>query len=59
VILFAVLERAYSAYDAVRNAGRPDEAPTLGVRVLGLDLAVDVTSSLRRPEARCGLGRSF
>jgi hypothetical protein len=59
VILFAVLHRAFSAYDAVRNAGREPDEPALGVRVLGMDLAVDVSPSLKRPEARCGLGRSF
>jgi len=59
VILFAVLHRAFSVYDAVRNAGAVPEEPTLGVHVLGLDLAVDISPSLKRPEARCGLGRSF
>jgi hypothetical protein len=59
VILFAVLNRAFSAYDAVRNAGAEPEQPALGVRVLGLDLALDASPSLTRPEARCGLGRSF
>jgi hypothetical protein len=59
VILFAVLHRAFSAYDAVRNAGGEPDQPTLGMKVLGLDLAVDVSPSLTRPEARCGLGRSF
>lgn len=59
VILFAVLHRAFSVYDAVRNAGSTPDQPALGMSVLGLDLAVDVSPSLTRPEARCGLGRSF
>ncbi len=58
MILFAILNRAVSAFDAVRNAGHGDE-PALGARVMGLDLAVDISPSLRHPEARCGLGRSF
>lgn len=59
VVLFAVLHRAYSVFDAVRNAGRPDAEQAVGVRVLGLDVAVDVSPSIRCPEARCGFGRSF
>ena len=59
VILFAVLHRAYSVFDAVRHAGRHDADQEVGMRVLGLDVAVVVAPSLRNPEARCGLGRSF
>jgi hypothetical protein len=59
VFLLAVLQRAFSAYDAVRNAGGEPDQPALGMKVLGLDLAVDVSPSLNRPEARCALGRSF
>lgn len=59
MILFAILNRAVSAFDAVRNAGHDDGAGAVGTRVLGLDLALDMGPSLTRPEARCTLGRSF
>ena len=57
MILFAVLNRAVSVYDAVRGAGRSaDEAHA---RVLGLDVELQVIPAWSDPGARCVVSRSF
>jgi hypothetical protein len=54
MILFAILNRAVSIFDAVRNGGErePDDAPMMGTRIGGVDLALEVSPSFKRPEAR-------
>jgi len=53
MLLFAILNRAVSVFDAVKNGGEPaeDDAPVMGARVLGGTLALEVSPSLRRPSA--------
>ena len=58
MIFFAVVNRAVSVVDAVRNGGHRNDS-TLGMRVLGLDVALDATPSLSNPRARCVLSRRF
>lgn len=60
VILFAVVNRAISVYDAVRNAGpREPNAAVLGAEVLGWEVAVEVKNSWRDPGTCCVVSRSF
>lgn len=57
MILFAVVNRAVSVFDAVIGAG--DKPGTLETEVLGLDLNLKVVPSWRDPGARCSFARSF
>ncbi len=57
-LLFLILNRAVSAFDAVRNAGRDGE-PQHGIRLLGVDVAVDVSPSPHNPTAQCMVSRRF
>jgi hypothetical protein len=60
VILFAVINRAVSVYDAVRNAGpRAPAEPTIGTEVLGWNVGLDVDASWRDPGSRAVVSRSF
>jgi len=60
MILFAILNRAVSVFDAVRSGGVPADArPTLGARVLGADVALEVSSPLPSPQARATACWSF
>lgn len=61
MILFAILNRAVSVFDAVRNGGAPDaDGPsTIGARVLGADVALEVSRPLPDPEARASASWSF
>lgn len=61
MILFAILNRAVSAFDAVRSGGArsSDGSSTLGANILGADLAVGVSPSWKRPEARAVASWSF
>ena len=56
--LFLILNRAVSAFDAVRNAGREGE-PQHGIRLLGVDVAIDVSPSPHNPIAQCMVSRRF
>jgi len=58
MILFAILNRAVSIFDAVRSGGHQDE-PAVGARVLGAEVALEVSSPLPRPEARAVASWSF
>ena len=53
MILFSVVNRAFSVVDAVMGAGK--EKPEL----LGLDVEFDMVPSWRNPTARCVLSRGF
>jgi hypothetical protein len=57
MILFAVLNRAVSVYDAVRGAGR--DADAAHARVLGLDVELQLSPALKDPGARCVVSRAF
>ncbi len=60
MILFAILNRAVSVFDAVRNGdGREPGEPALGARVLGADLALEVSAPLPDPQARASCTWSF
>ena len=61
MILFAILNRAVSIFDAVRHGGEPDGegAPAIGAEVFGMDLALEVSMPLPRPEARAVARWSF
>ena len=61
MILFAILNRAVSAFDAVRNGGARagDGGSATGARILGADLALEVSPSWQRPEARATASWSF
>ncbi len=60
MILFAILNRAVSVFDAVRNGGaREAGEPVLGARVLGADLALEVSAPLPSPQARASCAWSF
>jgi hypothetical protein len=55
MILFAILNRAVSVYDAVRH----NVDKTLSPEVMGFKVDLDVSPSLSRPRARCAFKRSF
>jgi hypothetical protein len=57
MILFAVLNRAVSVFDAVMGAGRFADATH--ARVLGLDVDVRMQMALSDPGARCVVSRRF
>lgn len=57
MILFAVVNRAVSVFDAVRGAG--GKPGTLETEVLGMDLSVGVVPSWRDPGARAVFSRNF
>jgi TM2 domain-containing membrane protein YozV len=57
MILFAVVNRAVSVFDAVMGAG--DKPGTLETEVLGMDLSVGVVPSWRDPGARAVFSRNF
>jgi hypothetical protein len=60
MILFAILNRAVSVFDAVKNGGAPaDDGSALGTSVLGADVAVEVSPSWKRPAARAVASWSF
>lgn len=60
MVLFAVINRAISMFDAVRNGQREADAPaSLGARILGTDLALEVSAPLAEPEAQLSAGWSF
>lgn len=60
MVLFAVINRAISVLDAVRHGDRdPDEPASLGARVFGADLALEVSAPLAEPEAQLSAGWSF
>ena len=59
MILFAILNRAVSILDAVRHGGAPSEDPTMGARILGADVAFEISRPLPRPEARAVASWSF
>ncbi|HOX26257.1 MAG TPA: hypothetical protein PLL30_06670 [Candidatus Krumholzibacteria bacterium] len=61
MLLFAVLNRAVSIFDAVRDGGTPPETaePTVGATLLGLDVSVAMGPSIVRPEARAVASWSF
>ena len=55
MILFAILNRAVSVYDAVRHS----VDKTLSPEVMGFKVDLDVSPSLSRPRAKCAFKRSF
>ena len=57
MILFAVVNRAYSVVDAVMGASTGDGP--LSTRLLGLNLEVAMEPSWSNPTARCVLSRGF
>ena len=57
MILFAVLNRAVSVFDAVVGAGRVAEAAHASV--LGLDVELQLHPALTDPVARCVVSRGF
>jgi hypothetical protein len=57
MILFAVLNRAVSVFDAVTGAGR--DGDLAHARVLGLDVALQLHPALSDPGARCVVSRGF
>ncbi|HPF70489.1 MAG TPA: DUF5683 domain-containing protein [Candidatus Krumholzibacteria bacterium] len=57
MILFAVVNRAVSVYDAVRNAG--SHTGEVQANVLGMNLAVGVDPSFTDPGAHAVFSRSF
>ncbi|MFO7652523.1 MAG: DUF5683 domain-containing protein [Candidatus Krumholzibacteriia bacterium] len=59
MILFAVINRAVSVYDAVRNGGSGGSEPTLGADVMGWNVALDVAPVWDAPTSRCVVSRSF
>jgi hypothetical protein len=60
MILFAIINRAVSVFDAVRNGGeREPDAPALGARILGADVALEVSAPLPSPQARASACWSF
>jgi len=61
MILFALLNRAVSAFDAVRNGDgqSSDGGSAMGASILGADLALEVSPSWQRPEARAMASWSF
>jgi hypothetical protein len=60
VILFAIINRAVSIFDAVRNAGaRPADEPALGAELLGWNVALEFDSSWHNPASRCVVARRF
>lgn len=61
VIMFVILNRAISVYDALRNGGRPSPDGTAGTSasLLGLDLTLEVAPAFRDPGARATVGWSF
>ena len=61
MLLFALLNRAVSIFDAVRNGGQPsaDGQAATAVHVLGVDLALEVAPVGSRPAARATAGWSF
>ncbi len=60
MVLFAIVNRAISAFDAIRNGDRSaDHQNALGGKVLGTDLALEVSAPLAVPAARLTAGWSF
>lgn len=61
MILFAVLNRAVSVFDAVMGAGKHDGADgnVAQARVLGLDVGLQLSPALADPGARCVVSRGF
>ncbi len=59
MILFAILNRAVSIFDAVRHGGQPSDDPAMGARIMGVDVALEVSRPLPRPEARAVASWSF
>lgn len=61
MILFAILNRAISAFDAVRSGGArsADRAGTLDADVLGSRVALEVSAPLAEPAARLSAAWSF
>jgi hypothetical protein len=61
MILFAILNRAVSAFDAVRNGGAKDSdgGSAMSANVLGGNLTLGVSPSWKRPEARAVARWSF
>jgi len=57
MILFAVLNRAVSVFDAVVGAGRIADAAQ--ACVFGLDVAIQLNPALVDPSARCVVSRGF
>jgi hypothetical protein len=57
MILFAVLNRAVSVFDAVVGAGRLADAAQ--ARVFGLDVEIQLNPALADPSARCMVSRGF
>ena len=57
MILFAVLNRAVSVFDAVVGAGRHDGQAQ--ARVLGMDVELEVNPAASDPYARCVVSRGF
>lgn len=57
MILFAVLNRAVSVFDAVMGAGR--DGNVAQARVLGLDVELQMQPALSDPGARCVVSRGF
>lgn len=57
MILFAVVNRAVSVFDAVTGAGRGGDLAH--ARVMGLDVALQLQPALSDPGARCVVSRGF
>ncbi|MBK7046145.1 MAG: hypothetical protein IPH48_06420 [bacterium] len=57
MILFAVLNRAVSVFDAVLGAGHNGDV--VQASVLGMDVELQLQPALRDPGARCVVSRSF
>lgn len=57
MILFAVVNRAVSVFDAVTGAGR--DGDLAHARVMGLDVALQLQPALANPGARCVVSRGF
>lgn len=59
MILFAIVNRGLSVFDAVRSGGQRQAEPTVGTRMLGTDVALEVSAPLAEPTARLSAGWSF
>jgi len=53
--VFAIVNRAVSVYDAVRNAGKD----MLSTEIAGFQVKLDIDSSLRNPGTGCVFSRTF
>ena len=61
MVLFAIVNRAISVFDAVRNGGQPQslDEPAMSGEVLGTRLALEVSAPMTRPQARASASWRF